>query len=84
MGAVGKVVVICLAVLGGTACGLTGNNVPDMDKSGTYYHIEESAAGTYETRGSASTTGRPCNWELAGAIPDGAGFSVTNPVDGTK
>jgi hypothetical protein len=22
--------------------------------------------------------------ELAGAIPDGAGFSVTNPVDGTK
>lgn len=42
--------------------GSTGKDIPAMDKDGTYYHIGDSAVGTYETQGSARTNGRPCNW----------------------
>ena len=33
-----------------------------MDEDGTFYHINESTAGTYETDGSQRASGRPCNW----------------------
>jgi hypothetical protein len=40
----------------------SGAKRPTMDKSGIYYHIDDSAAGGYETSGSARANGRPCNW----------------------
>lgn len=51
----------CLFALGGS----THKDIPAMYKSGTYYHIEDSAAGTYETAGSADA--RPCNWTRLGS-----------------
>lgn len=59
-----------LAIVGGVALAgscvayLTGghSSAPDMDKDGTYYKIDASAAGTYVTEGSQRTNGRPCNW----------------------
>jgi hypothetical protein len=42
--------------------GVSEKSKPVLDKNGTYYHIDDSAAGTYETQGSARTNGRPCNW----------------------
>jgi hypothetical protein len=48
-----------------------------MDKDGTYYHIDDSAAGTYETQGSARTNGRPCNWMRLSAD-----WNKTDTIDG--
>jgi hypothetical protein len=45
--------------------GSTGKDIPAMYKDGIYYQIGDSAAGTYETQGSAVT--RPCNWTRLGS-----------------
>lgn len=54
-----------LLLFGACAVGAARNSDHDispMDKDGTYYHIDDSAAGIYETRGSARPNSRPCNW----------------------
>jgi len=62
------------AVLIGIACvafiavaaflaGFRGDDISPMDESGTFYHIDDSAAGIYETAGSDRPNGRPCRWE---------------------
>jgi hypothetical protein len=42
--------------------GPSGGDIAPMDKPGTYYHIDGSAAGTYETNGSNGAIGE-CIWQ---------------------
>jgi hypothetical protein len=55
--------IAAVLLFGGCVAAFVGSDHSvTLDEDGTYYKIDASSAGTYETDGSQRSNGRACNW----------------------